>query len=352
MPKAFTARHCALSFVLSILVGLPLALNTATANTASNVPSYDKELTQFKYPFPVSNFTFQTQQQSLTMRYMDVGASTSSATSKKQKVFVLLHGKNFAGFYWERIAQNLVSKGHRVIIPDQIGFGKSSKPQHYQYSFSQLALNTQSLLQKLSIKKYTLVGHSMGGMLAVNMAYLFGDNISKLILINPIGLEPYLDYVQFKDTDFFYKRELNKTVKGARNYQQKNYYAGKWHEDYEKLLTPLKGWLNGPDWKVIAWNNALTYSPIFSEDVTDKLAKLDTPTHFIIGTRDTTGPGRGWKKTGEQYQNHRLGDYKNLGKAAVQIMNNATLHELDGLGHMPQFEDYDRFSKVFFKIVE
>ncbi len=352
MPKVFTVAHCALSFVLSTIAGLLLTLNTVTASNTSDVPSYDKELSQFSYPFQVKNFTFPSQQQSLTMRYMDVGNSSTKKRSNPQKVFVLLHGKNFAGFYWERIAQELVNQGHRVIIPDQIGFGKSSKPQHYQYSFAQLALNTQSLLQKLSIKEYTLVGHSMGGMLAVNMAYLYGDSVSKLMLINPIGLEPYLDYVQFKDINFFYKRELNKTVKGARNYQKKNYYAGKWHEDYEALLTPLKGWLNGPDWKAIAWNNALTYGPIFSEDITDKLAKLTTSTHLIIGTRDTTGPGRGWKKAGAQYQNHKLGDYKNLGKATAAIMKNATLHELEGLGHMPQFEDYTRFSKVFFSVVD
>lgn len=340
MLKVFTTSCIALLLLLTF--------NTAIANPIS----FDKNLSQFKYPFPVASFTFKTQNQSLTMAYMDVGASTFSDHSNKQKVAVLLHGKNFAGFYWERVAQDLVNKGYRVIIPDQIGFGKSSKPQHYQYSFGQLALNTQSLLQKLSIKDYTLVGHSMGGMLAVNMAYLYSADVSKLVLINPIGLEPYLDYVQNKDTNFFYQRELNKTVKGARNYQQKNYYAGKWHKDYEALLTPLKGWLNGPDWQTIAWNNALTYSPIFNEDITHKLPKLTTPTHFIIGTRDTTGPGRGWKQNDAISQNHKLGDYKKLGKAAVERMQNATLYELPGLGHMPQFEDYPRFSKVFFPIFE
>ena len=73
---------------------------------------------------------------------------------------------------------------------------------------------------------------------------------------------------------------------------------------------------------------------------------------FIIGTRDTTGPGRGWKQNDAISQNHKLGDYKKLGKAAVERMQNATLYELPGLGHMPQFEDYPRFSKVFFPIFE
>ena len=209
-----------------------------------------------------------------------------------------------------------------MIIPDQIGFGKSSKPDYYQYSFSQLASNTQSLLKSLDIQTYTVVGHSMGGMLAVNMAYLFPDSVNKLVLINPIGLEPYLDYVEYKEPGFFYKKELSKTIEGIRNYQKKNYYDGKWNEEYEKLLIPHQGWINGPDWKTVAWTNALTYGPIFTEDITSKFNKIIQDTYFIIGTRDTTGPGRGWKKAGVD---HKLGQYQKLGKAAASQVKKSTL---------------------------
>jgi pimeloyl-ACP methyl ester carboxylesterase len=59
------------------------------------------------------------------MRYMDVGDKDST------NVIVLLHGKNFSGFYWEQLARLLMDKGYRVIIPDQVGFGKSTKPAYY-----------------------------------------------------------------------------------------------------------------------------------------------------------------------------------------------------------------------------
>ena len=302
---------------------------------------FDKELSQFQYPFEVKTFKLQSQRQSLKMRYMDVG------DKKSVKVIVLLHGKNFAGFYWEKIAKELVHRGFRVIIPDQIGFGKSSKPDSYDFSFSQLALNTQSLLDSLGIKNYSVVGHSMGGMLAVNMSYLYGHTIDKLVLINPIGLETYLDYVQFKDSDFFFKKELGKTVDKIRNYQKKNYYDGKWKPAYEKLLTPFKGWLNGKQWRRVAWNNALTYAPIFTEDIVSKFSKIKNETHLIIGTRDRTGPGRGWKKEGVT---HKLGQYQYLGKEVHRSIKNSKLYELEGLGHMPHFEDYKRFSEVFYTI--
>ena len=325
-------------FAIFVLCSLSLA-----DLAKSSKLTFDAELSNFNYPFNVKSFNLHSQNQSLKMRYMDVGDKKSS------KVIVLLHGKNFAGFYWEKIAKELMTRGYRVIIPDQIGFGKSSKPHNYAFSFSQLALNTQSLLEHLGIKKYSVVGHSMGGMLAVNISYLYGDKVDKLILINPIGLEPYLDYVKFKDSDFFFKKELAKTVEKIRNYQKKNYYDGKWNDAYEKLLTPFKGWLNGNEWKYVAWNNALTYAPIFSEDIVSKFPKIKNETHLIIGTRDRTGPGRFWKKEGVKY---KLGQYQYLGKQAHRKIKNSKLYELKGLGHMPHFEDYKRFSKVFYSILK
>ncbi|WP_318836133.1 alpha/beta fold hydrolase, partial [Janibacter melonis] len=77
---------------------------------------------------------------------------------------VLLHGKNFNGAYWEQTAKDLRQNGYRVIIPDQIGFGKSSKPQNIQYTFQLLAQNTKSLLDSLGVTKAAVLGHSMGGM--------------------------------------------------------------------------------------------------------------------------------------------------------------------------------------------
>ncbi|HDY84772.1 hypothetical protein LCGC14_0631120 [marine sediment metagenome] len=333
--------------VISQLIAIPAYATSqisalATQSTDSTL-SYNKELDGFDYPFKVETYSFTSQNQTLNMRYMDVGDKTAT------RIIVLLHGKNFAGFYWEKTARLLMEQGYRVIIPDQIGFGKSTKPEHYQYSFVQLALNTQSLLNALNIKHYTVVGHSMGGMLATTMALDYAQFIEKLILINPIGLEPYLDYVEIKDPEFFYHNELSNTPDKIRAYQKKNYYAGQWTQAYEHLITPHIGWLNGPDKKVVAWNNALTYMPIFAEDITTKFSKISVPTSLIIGTRDRTGPGRGWKKPGVEYL---LGQYQYLGQKAADLIPNAHLYEMAGLGHLPQIEDFERFKPIFIQALK
>jgi pimeloyl-ACP methyl ester carboxylesterase len=310
---------------------------------AENHIKYNKELDGFEYPFEVKTFDLDSQNQNLKMRYMDIGNKDA------RKVIVLLHGKNFSGYYWEKVAKDLLKKKYRVLIPDQIGFGKSSKPDYYQYSFGQLALNTKSLLDDLNIKKFDLVGHSMGGMLATTFAVNYPASVNKLILINPIGLENYGKYVEFKDVNFFYKRELATTLDKARSYQSKNYYDGKWSSEYEKLLIPLKGMLAGKDWEVVAWNNALTYGPIFSENIVSRFSQIKNETFLIIGTRDKTGPGRGWLKEGVT---RKLGEYKDLGKSTKAMIKDSVLIELDGVGHMPHYENYNAFIKAFYKAID
>lgn len=112
---------------------------------------FDAELSTYQYPFEVKFYALSSQSQNLKMAFMDVPAEKPT-----DKVIVLLHGKNFPGAYFEQVIQHLSQNGYRVIVPDQIGFGKSTKPQNYQYSFHTLALNTHALLRSLGVTKFHL----------------------------------------------------------------------------------------------------------------------------------------------------------------------------------------------------
>ena len=73
------------------------------------------------------------------MAYMDV----PPAGQANGRTVVLLHGMNFAGFYWAGPIEVLRNDGFRVVVTDQIGFGRSSKP-IIPYNFHDMALNTQA----------------------------------------------------------------------------------------------------------------------------------------------------------------------------------------------------------------
>ena len=106
----------------------------------------------------------------------------------------------------------LSDAGYRVIAPDQIGFCKSSKPEHYQYSFQQLARNTHALLASLGVTNATVIGHSTGGMLAIRYALMYPRETQQLVLVNPIGLEDWkAKGVPSLSVDQWYERELKTT---------------------------------------------------------------------------------------------------------------------------------------------
>ncbi|MDD3595376.1 alpha/beta fold hydrolase, partial [Sulfuricurvum sp.] len=90
---------------------------------------YGKNLEGYTYPFEVKRYNLNIQNQTVSMAYMDVVPEHPNGDA-----IILFHGKNFTGAYWEQTAKVLAAQGYRVVIPDQIGFGKSSKPEHLQYS--------------------------------------------------------------------------------------------------------------------------------------------------------------------------------------------------------------------------
>ncbi len=338
--ESYMSKFNLISFLIILL--LPQFVLAQKMENTSKL-SYNAELSSYKYDFEVNFFSVKSQRQVLRMAYIYLKGDPD------KPIVTLMHGKNFNADYWTPTALYLHKKGYGVLIPDQIGFGKSSKPTHYQYSFSALAHHTQSLMASLEIKKSIVIGHSMGGMLASRFALMYPQSTQQLILVNPIGLENYLRYVNYKDTNFFYKNELAKTPEAIRRYQQKNYYDGQWNDQYEALTHFMIGQLQGPDKEQIAWVNAQTYDMIFTQPVITEFKNLSVPVSLIIGTRDRTGPGRNWKKPGLDYE---LGRYDRLGKTAVKLIPDAVLHELTGLGHLPQIENFEHFKDTLDKALE
>lgn len=295
----------------------------------------DPLLENYQYPYPVQFINISIQQGNYRMAYMDI-----KPTQPNGHTILLLHGKNFSGAYWEQTAESLQMAGYRVIIPDQIGFGKSSKPIHLQYSFQLLADNTKKLLDSLQVIKTHVLGHSMGGMLALRFTLMFPDHVEKLILENPIGLEDWKLKVPYQNIDASYKIEMEQDYEKIKKYQQENYYHGQWKPAYEKWVNILAGWSLHPHYSTVAWNAALTYDMIFTQPVLYEFEKLKTPTLLIIGQSDRTALGK--QQATEEVQK-TMGNYPKLGKETKQKIQGSILVELNNIGHLPHIEAFDQF---------
>ncbi|MGI9045297.1 MAG: alpha/beta fold hydrolase, partial [Burkholderiales bacterium] len=194
------------AFVLTAALSFGSAL-FPLASLAQNPPQYStalgSALETWPYPHPVQFLPLDNEGEPVRMAYMDIPPSSPA----NSRAVILLHGKNFYGSYWENTIEALSAAGFRVIVPDQIGFGKSSKPD-IAYSFDLLAANTARLLDHLRIEQATIVGHSMGGMLAVRFARNYPQRITHLVLENPIGLEDYRFKVPAQTTEALFQNEL------------------------------------------------------------------------------------------------------------------------------------------------
>jgi pimeloyl-ACP methyl ester carboxylesterase len=256
------------------------------------------------------------------------------------KTVVLLHGKNFNGAYWEQTAKDLARNGYRVVIPDQIGFGKSSKPQRIQYTFQLLAQNTKAVLDSIGVQTACVLGHSMGGMLATRFALMYPDRVEKLILENPIGLEDWKVKVPYQTVDDWYAGELKLDYTKIKSYQMANYYDNKWAPEYEKWAKMQAAWITEKDYPVIAWNSALIYDMIYTQPVCYEFGNIQAPTLLLIGQRDRTALGR--SRVPEEVKN-TMGNYPELGKLTAQKIPHAQLVEIDQVGHLPHVEAYEKF---------
>ncbi|UKE72190.1 alpha/beta fold hydrolase [Xanthomonas graminis] len=324
---------------LPLLAALAAALLLAPpSHAATPAPRYGAQLEGFDYPYPLARYDFVSQRQPLQMAYLDV-APTGTANGR---TVVLLHGKNFCAATWESAIAALTAAGYRVIAPDQIGFCKSSKPQAYQFSFAQLAANTHGLLQQAGVSRAVLVGHSMGGMLAAHYALQYPQDVSQLLLVNPIGLEDWKAAgVPWRSVDAWYAKELKTDAASIRQYQQSVYYGGQWKPAYDRWVTMQAGLYAGPGRERVAWNQALTSDMVFNQPVVQQFAQLRVPTTLFIGQRDRTAIG---KDLAPPALAKRLGDYPALGKRAAAAIPGATLIEFADLGHAPQVEAPPRFN--------
>ncbi|MDH6253111.1 pimeloyl-ACP methyl ester carboxylesterase [Chryseobacterium sp. H1D6B] len=310
----------------------------------SQLKPLDAELSNYQYPFEVHFINLNSQNQTLKMAYMDVKPKKSNG-----KIIMLLHGKNFNGAYWEQTAKDLSDKGFRVIIPDQIGFGKSSKPESYQFSFAQLAVNTKAVLDELKINKLIVLGHSMGGMVAARFALMYPETVEKLILENPIGLEDYKALAKYQTIDDAYKSELKNTYESYKNYQLKFYYDNKWKPEYNQWLNLLAGWTLSKDYPKVAWNAALTTDIIFNQPVVYELKNIRVPTLLIIGTRDRTAIGK--DRASKEVQ-ETMGQYQELGKKTQLEIAGSKLVELENVGHLPHIEVYPKFFGALYDFIK
>jgi len=328
--------------VITILLLLVAGLTAAPAAEPAPREPYGIALEGFAYPYPVHLLPLVNDGEQVRMAYMDVASPQPNGRS-----VVLLHGRNFPSSYWAPVIKNLNEAGYRVVVPDQIGFGKSSKPQG-DLHFDTLARNTIALLDHLQIAKADFVAHSLGGMLGVRIARAWPDRVAHLVLTAPIGLEDYRLYVPPTPTEKIIETEDELTADGYRKQLETN-YALKLPPDQ---VTPfidarfnIKGSAEYPRWLRAFVASA---QMIYREPVAHEIPRITQPTLFVMGADDHNAPG---KPNAPEALRAKMGQNAELAKALAAKMANARAEVIPNTGHLVFIEAPVRYRDLLLEFL-
>ncbi len=105
---------------------------------------------------------------------------------KESTPIVLVHGYGTSAFTWRFTAPSLSKMGYYVVVIDLVGFGKTEKPSWFDYSINSQAKIVIEVMNRLNIKRASLMGSSYGGAVACIIAGDFPNKVEKLILVSPV----------------------------------------------------------------------------------------------------------------------------------------------------------------------
>jgi pimeloyl-ACP methyl ester carboxylesterase len=262
---------------------------------------------------------------------------TNAQTSKEVLVFgqkihyveagsgptlILLHGLGGSTQVWQFNIAPLAEKYH-VIVPDQIGFGKSDKPL-VTYRIRTYVDFLDQFCKQLKIERATLIGNSMGGWIATMFTAAFPDRVDKLVLVDAAGYAPPKDL----DTRTFFG--LNPTTReGMKILAGKVFYNKAFLTD-AAIDQAIAARLAAGDGYTI---NSITESIIRGEDFLDDIAKtVKRPTLIVWGRQD----GLVSLAEGERFN-------KDIAGSKMVV--------IDQCGHVPNVEKPGEFNAAVLKFL-
>ncbi len=235
---------------------------------------------------------------------------------------ILLHGLGGSSQVWQFSIPALAEKYH-VIVPDQIGFGKSDKPL-VNYRIRTYVDFLDQFCKQLKIERATLVGNSMGGWIAAMFTASFPDRVDKLVLVDAAGYAPPKDF----DTRAFFG--LNPTTREGMKVLIAKVFYNKAFQTDAFIDQSIAARLAAGDGYTI---NSITESIIRGEDFLDDIVKtIKRPTLIIWGRQDGLVP----LADGERFN-------KDIAGSKMIV--------IDQCGHVPNAEKPGEFNAAVLKFL-
>ena len=241
---------------------------------------------------------------------------------------VLIHGMLNSSSHWQAVALDL-AREHTVIAPDLIGHGDSAAPRG-DYSLGAHAASIRDLLAAIGIDRASIVGHSLGGGVAMQFFYQFPQRVERLVLISSGGLgqdvSPLLRSAALPGTSALLSLIIQPRLLGAlagagQRLRDRARASGVYLQAIARALRPLEN----AEARSAFLHTLRSVIDVRGQRVsaTDRLYLLETmPTMIVWGERDNTIPLA-------------------HGRRAHEAIPHSFFHTLPGVAHFPHLEDPD-----------
>ncbi|KYC45941.1 MAG: Proline iminopeptidase [Candidatus Methanofastidiosum methylothiophilum] len=256
--------------------------------------------------------------------------------TKSENTIVLLHGFGGSSTNWLPVIPSLEKEGYRVVAVDLKGFGLSQKKSNEDYSHPSQVEFVDSFVNKLELKKFILVGHSMGGNIAIMYYQKYPGKVEKLILVSASIMDKKEDNTMkvnaLKILDWpiirEYVRVIMKVVydedRISSTFKSAMYKQVEIEEPLFVNPTLFKGW----EYVLIKITSSRDKNVL-----TKPLEEIDVPTFLIWGEEDT------WVPVSNGYY-------------LKERIPNSRLEVIGGVGHLPMFEDPEKLIDAFMSSLE
>ncbi len=261
------------------------------------------------------------------------GHQLSYLDSGTGPVVLFIHGILGSHRSWAQLIDR-IDDNHRVIVPDLFGHGESAKPVG-DYSLGAHAATMRDLLDRLGIERVTLVGHSLGGGIAMEFRYLFPQRVERLVLVASGGLgrevNPVLRSATLPGAEWVLPLIASGWVRARAESAGRVMSRAGWRpgSDISAIWPGFTSLGDGESRRAFLATTRAVVDPggqtVSAHDYLPDA--LPIPTLIVWGSRDRMIPA--W---------HAISAQQSIPQCRVELFQ--------GAGHFPQLDEPDRFAEL------
>ena len=266
------------------------------------------------YSLPVNTLKLTTEE----IAYTDVGEG--------ENTLLFVHGLSSNLDSWKKNIGSLKSR-YRCIAIDLPGYGKSSKNKN-DYALSEYAQMIQNFSEKLELKNVILVGHSMGGQIAIHSVLKYPDAFEKMVLIAPAGIERFKEEEAVVMKVAYTPNMVSSTTDEQilANYKM-NFFE--FPEDAQSMVDDRIRMKSAEDFPLYGQVVVNNIAAMLEEPVIDRLEEIKVPVLMIFGKNDMLIPNKYF---------HPSESIENLVKIAEEKIPDLETETIEEAGHFVNFE--------------